>query len=214
MKVRNFISAFVVLLLVPFAIAQTPGAAPEAKTQSSATQSNPDAPSHDEVLEFMRLMHADRQVNMIFDQMQANIRQGMRTSFLSRYPDASPAILEKLDAVVPDFRKYVSVEEVMEVSAKVYAQNLTKRELDAASNFYKSPEGQKLLAKLPIITQQSMREGGALMEAHSQQLMSDVQARMEDLEKQIKAEQDVQTPAKPNTTQKSTVDPKSSTPKN
>ena len=50
--------------------------------------------------------------------------------------------------------------EFMELSARIYAEHFTEAELDELIAFYETPLGQKMIAKLPVLTQQSMELGG------------------------------------------------------
>jgi len=45
------------------------------------------------------------------------------------------------------------VPKMIDISANIYAQNYTEQELSDVLTFYKSPSGQSMLAKTPVITQ-------------------------------------------------------------
>lgn len=43
--------------------------------------------------------------------------------------------------------------------AKVYTGTFTEQEIDGILNFYKSPEGQAFLQKIPLLTQRAVAVG-------------------------------------------------------
>ena len=77
------------------------------------------------------------------------------------------ALLPALKRLVPDapdsfwedFMKGIQPDDLVKAVIPVYQRNLTEEDIQAALTFYKSPSGQRLLAKLPAITQQSMQAG-------------------------------------------------------
>jgi uncharacterized protein len=72
-----------------------------------------------------------------------------------------PQIERDYDAVMPMLLESMNARfgELAELLARVYAQNFTVAEMKDLIAFYRSPTGQKLLARTPAITQQSMAAG-------------------------------------------------------
>jgi hypothetical protein len=66
------------------------------------------------------------------------------------------------------------VDELIETIATIYASNFTADELHDLTAFYRTPTGQKFLARQTAIAQQSMAAGQQLGRA----VMSDVQQQM------------------------------------
>jgi hypothetical protein len=52
-------------------------------------------------------------------------------------------------------------DELIEMGVAVHVKHLTRAELEAAIAFYSSPEGRSLVAKLPVVMQESMAAGQA-----------------------------------------------------
>jgi uncharacterized protein len=63
------------------------------------------------------------------------------------------------DAFWDDFMKGVQPDDLIALIIPIYQRNLTEEDIQAAVAFYRSPSGQRLVTKLPIITQQSMQAG-------------------------------------------------------
>jgi Uncharacterized protein conserved in bacteria (DUF2059) len=57
------------------------------------------------------------------------------------------------------FEQRFSLDEVMRQNAELYANELDEATLVALEQFYRSPEGQKLAAKMPRISSQGMARG-------------------------------------------------------
>jgi hypothetical protein len=72
-----------------------------------------------------------------------------------------PEVERDFDAITPLMLDGMSsrVNELGEATAAIYAANFTAAELRDLAAFYRTPTGQKLLQKVPSITQQSMAMG-------------------------------------------------------
>jgi uncharacterized protein len=77
----------------------------------------------------------------------------------------APALLDNMSARLPEFAAEIVV---------IYARNFTPEEMRQMTAFYRTPVGQKLLEKLPTVTQESMRAG----QAWGQRIGAEVQNRM------------------------------------
>ena len=61
---------------------------------------------------------------------------------------------------------------------KVYSETFTESEIDGIVGFYKSPPGQAMLVKMPVLLQKSMAIG--------QQLMGDVMPEIQRMDEELK----------------------------
>ncbi len=77
----------------------------------------------------------------------------------------APALLDNMSARLPEFAAEIVL---------IYARNFTPEEMRQMTTFYRTPVGQKLLEKLPTVTQESMRAG----QAWGQRIGAEVQNRM------------------------------------
>lgn len=89
-----------------------------------------------------------------------------------------PAVEKDYDALVPVMIEIATsrLSEYAELVARLYAVNFTTSELRDLRAFYSSPIGQKLVAKLPTITQQSLVVG----QEWAKTLAADLRARITD----------------------------------
>ena len=89
-----------------------------------------------------------------------------------------PAVEKDYDALVPVMIEIATsrLSEYAELVARLYAVNFTTSELRDLRAFYSSPIGQKLVATLPTITQQSLLVG----QEWGKTLAADLRARITD----------------------------------
>jgi hypothetical protein len=66
------------------------------------------------------------------------------------YDEVMPKLLEGMNS---------QINAIMEATAIVYANNFTVEEMSEITAFYRRPVGQKMLQKLPTVTQQTMQMG-------------------------------------------------------
>jgi hypothetical protein len=88
---------------------------------------------------------------MLMQNMKAAIVQN-RAEIARDYDVFAPLLLKGMEA---------RMGELTEAMVTIYSSNFTAAELRAVIAFYKTPAGQKFLAKTPDITQQSMLAGQA-----------------------------------------------------
>src|SRR5262249_31665010 len=85
----------------------------------------------------------------LFKSMKPAIVQG-RVDVEKQYDAITPAMVEA-------FRQRVS--ELSDVVAAVYARNFSADDLRALNAFYRTPAGQRMLQKLPVVAQETMAAG-------------------------------------------------------
>jgi hypothetical protein len=87
-----------------------------------------------------------------------------------------PQVEKDFDALVPAILDSMNARAngVAEAFALIYARNFTPEELGEMTAFYRTPVGQKLVQKMPVITQENMAAG----QAWGRQIGAEVQSRM------------------------------------
>ncbi len=72
-----------------------------------------------------------------------------------------PQVERDYDAIIPLMLESMNarVSEIIDQIAALYARTFTAEELREVTAFYRGPTGQKLVEKLPVITQESMMIG-------------------------------------------------------
>ena len=87
--------------------------------------------------------------------------------------DKKPKFKQVMLAFMNKYMSYASLKQDM---AKLYAEEFTEAELKDIAKFYLTPAGQKLNAKLPVLTQKGMALGQAKVQAHMAELQADIKA--------------------------------------
>ncbi len=104
--------------------------------------------------ELFGVMHVDTLV-------QQSMRQGL-TAQKSQFERSEPfksnkaATDELVDRMATLLNDKMSWDKIKPAMTKLYADNFTEEELTAALTFYKSPAGQAMLTKLPVVMAGSM----------------------------------------------------------
>jgi hypothetical protein len=146
------------LLWAPLATAQAPS--PEASPEALAAAK-----------ELIVTMHLDEQLSAILPAMIKSLKPSIvqgRAEVDRQYDALVPLMLEGFKA---------RMSELTDAPAIIYARNFSTEDLLALNAFYKTPLGQRLLQKLPTVTQETMLAGGKFGRSVG-----------EDLEKRMKEE--------------------------
>jgi hypothetical protein len=169
--------ASVLLALVGLAspaTAQKPATAPPPKAAAPpAPTAAPISPSHAAaVQDLFGAMKLKTELQRLPD--------AMINSEISRNPGLAPF----RDVMVNWLKKYLTWDAMAPHLTKLYAETFSEVELKEMAAFYRTPTGQKAMAKMPELTQRSAMIGAQLGQAHSEELKKLMDARQEQLAKQ------------------------------
>jgi hypothetical protein len=96
--------------------------------------------------------------------------QNMVSTYKTTYPNVDPTFWD-------DFMKEVTPDELVNLVVPVYDRNFTDEEIAGMLAFYSSPVGQKVLAKLPVVLQESMQVGQTWGQELSKKIMVKLQQK-------------------------------------
>jgi hypothetical protein len=123
-----------------------------------------DASKAVKIEEMLALTHADRIVAQMQAQMQPLMADTIKKMNLP--DDAQPMAEEMQKSLTEWISSKLSWERMKPLYVKIYADTLTEEEISGAIEFYKTPAGQSLLNKMPMILQKSI--------AASQEILTDM----------------------------------------
>ncbi len=126
-----------------------------------------EAVSKEQEIEIRRMMKITG-MNQLLDQM---IEQ-MLNSFKMSAPDVPAELWTGL-------RAEMKVDEVLELMLPLYAKYYSAEDLHAINNFYESPAGKRLLAKMPQLMHESMEVGQKWGQAAGERVAQKIQAERE-----------------------------------
>jgi len=84
------------------------------------------------------------------------ILENMVQQQMAAFKKMAPQVPEKL---WDEIGKEMRVDELLEKSAAIYSTHFSEAEIDDMLRFYSTPTGKKMLAKMPVITTESMEMG-------------------------------------------------------
>jgi uncharacterized protein len=109
----------------------------------------------------------------------------------------NPGMVPYRDVMLKWLQKYMTWESMRPEMVRLYTDTYTEAELKQLAAFYKTPLGQKTLAKTPELLQRTAMIGARLGQEHSEELKTAMNARSDELHKeQEKAQAAAKTPAK------------------
>jgi uncharacterized protein len=125
-----------------------------------------DAPPSDESLrEMFKLAHTEETMNGMKPQLDAIITSSMRE--VSQGQEITPerqAIMDRMrDKLVAAYNETFSFQPLHLLLIRVYQATFTQDEVDGLIAFYKTPAGQALVNKSPLMAQNMMSEMQAVM---------------------------------------------------
>jgi len=173
---RTVLIALLMLLALPAVLAQ--------KAQDTR-------PTEKSVRELLALMQARNMINTAMKQMDATMRPMMQKALAGRQQlsEREQQIVgdahERIQAVMREELRWDNFEPMM-ISA--YRNTFSQKEVDGMKAFYSSPIGQAVIAKMPLVTQQTMQA----MQGRMVDMIPRIQQIQMDMAAQLKAEREAQ----------------------
>ena len=96
--------------------------------------------------------------------------------------NGNPVLMQYRDVIVEWANKYLTWNAMLPEVAKLYKETFTESEIRELLAFYKTPVGQKLLVKIPELTQKSFSIGSSIGQAHSAELRQMIEAKAKQLD--------------------------------
>jgi len=134
-----------------------------------------EASKNAKIEEMMKLTNTDRMIQQTFDQVKAMAStQFNQMDMPAGEQKASREFEERILSLMQE--RFAKARPML---VKVYADTYTEEEVDGIVTFYKSPAGQAMLQKMPLLIQRSM--------AFSQQMVSDLMPEIQKMTKETAA---------------------------
>jgi hypothetical protein len=127
------------------------------------------------VEKLIALTKQDRLYEQVFPQVKQMVLQQLQQ--LDVAPEQSPLVNNLLNKMFDLMKEELSWEKMKEDFIQLYLSVYTEEELQALIKFYESPVGQKMIAKTPLLMQQTM----AISQKHTANLMPKIQKMVSEL---------------------------------
>ncbi|MFL6305244.1 MAG: DUF2059 domain-containing protein [Candidatus Sulfotelmatobacter sp.] len=163
--------SLLVALSLPPAIAQQP--------------SSDDTPaSKDDVQALFTTMHIREQMRNMMDLMGKQSKQMSQDALRRKMPDISQKELDHINAMVEQNLAGFDLDGMIDDMIPVYQRHLTKTDIAAMNQFYRTPTGQKMLREQPQMTAEAMKAA----QPRIQKMMSRMMEQAETMTRQAPAE--------------------------
>ena len=161
-------------LSCPFIYAADPG---------YSVNANPsDPPTEASVKQLLELAQAEQNIKKIEEQMIGFMKQTMAQAIAGQKitPEIQKDVDRREQQMEANFHELLDWQKLEPLYTRVYQKSFTQGELNGIIDFYKTPAGQALIAKLPTVMQNTLNE--------VQQMMQPVLMRMRQQQQEVIAE--------------------------
>lgn len=145
-----------------------------------------DTPASDaSIKELLQLADAPKMVDTMMEQIDQVMNGVIAQATAGQTVEAKEqAVIDKYQAdMIALIREELTWEKLEPLYMRIYREALTQEEVDGMIAFYKTPAGQALIKKMPLIIEKSMAEMPAMLQSMmqklqgiNQQFMADIQA--------------------------------------
>jgi hypothetical protein len=166
---------FVLTLCGPVAFAADP---------ASPASGNP--PSDATVKQLLEVMHGKTMVDSMMSQMDLMMKNALQQVTQGRPvpPEAQKTFDQCRTDVVAAMKEEFTWEKLEPMYVRIYQKSFTQVEVDGMIGFYKTPAGQAVISKMPLVMRNSMNEAMQMMgpmmkriESMQQDVMTQIQAK-------------------------------------
>lgn len=124
-----------------------------------------EASKQTKIEELFNVMHMEQMLPQVMQQTMAQMKAMLaaQSQKMNLPPEAAPKLEEIQTKVMALVAERTSWRNMRPVYVKIYADTFTEEEIGGISDFYRSPAGQALLKKTPLLTQNIMHSMQGLM---------------------------------------------------
>ncbi len=131
-----------------------------------------DAPaSKEEVEKLFEVMQVHQQMRQVMDVMLKQQTAIINETLKKRYPQTSADRIARADQMIADTMKNMPVDAMLDDMVPIYQKHFSKTDIEAMTNFYGSPTGQKMMQEMPALTSEAMQASYARMQKQMDAMM-------------------------------------------
>jgi hypothetical protein len=157
-----------------------------AENPSPNAPANSNPPSETSIKQMLEVMQARKLVDSMMAQMDRMMQQTVAQA--TQGQPISPKLQKEIDRhraeMMGMMKELLAWEKLEPLYVRVYQKTFTQQELDGMLAFYKTPAGAAMIAKMPMVMQNTMDEMQSLMGP----VMEKMQRMQKDVAAQMKAE--------------------------
>ncbi|MEA3207224.1 MAG: uncharacterized protein QOE70_281 [Chthoniobacter sp.] len=135
--------------------------------------------------ELLKLMNMDQTMGVMMKQIDAVMSQTMQKALEGKNlpPEAIEKSKQMTAKMMVSFKEELSPEKMREMFVSIYSDVFTEEEVRSIIDFYKTPAGQALISKQPLVMQKSM----AFMQQRMAAVIPRIQAAAEEAAKELES---------------------------
>jgi len=141
----------------------------------------------EDVTALMQALHSRQQSEAMLTAMSTQFNRSIHDNFLQEHPNASPAVLKKLDETMDPVWKMINVDELLTAAVPIYQKYLSHDDVIALISFYSSPAGQHFLDRMPMLMKEASEMGGNIMRGRMADIQKAAADKMAEFDKYLKA---------------------------
>jgi hypothetical protein len=149
---------------------------------TSSSLADEQKPTEASIKELMTLANSRNLVNGVVAQVDAMVRrntqQALKEQATPAQQQAIESMMKRIDVLL---REEFAWEKLEPLYIRIYQDSLTQEEVDGITAFYKTPAGQAMIRKMPVIMQNSMREIQGRMQPVMEKVVKIQQETIEEL---------------------------------
>lgn len=154
-----------------------------ALSASSLAQSLDEPASKDDVILYLRTMHAHDLLQKTMEVQSQSMQQLVRDQVLKEKGSVPPEFDAHFKKTMGALIQGMPVDEITEAMIPAYQKHFTKSEIEAMNTFYSSPIGQKVLQELPAVMQEGAQAAMPIMSKYLGQWNERMQQELKEMEK-------------------------------
>lgn len=153
----------------------------------TAASAADNTPSEASIRELLTITDARKIVDSMMGQIDLLMRNTMREALQGQQisPEEQKIIEKSMAEMQTSVREVLTWSKLEPAYIRIYQRSLTQEEVDGIVAFYKTPVGEAMINKMPVIIRNSMEEVQTMMAP----MMQNMQKSQQRLMAQLKAEQ-------------------------
>jgi hypothetical protein len=151
-----------------------------AESSSPGAAGNP--PSEASIKQLLEAAHARKLIDSVMTQMDTLMKQTMQQATQGQpVPPKVQKDIDKREAeMMAALKEMLDWNKLEPMYVRVYQKSFTQSEVDGMIAFYKTPAGQAVISKMPVVMQNTMNE--------MQQMMGPMMQRLQKMQQDVVAE--------------------------
>jgi uncharacterized protein len=147
-----------------------------------AQEASPDAPAtKEDVQNYLDAMHSDEMMIQMMDAMANPLHKMVHEQYLKDQDKLPPDFEQRMNKLMDDMLKGMPLKEIMQVTVPTYQKHFTKGELQALTQFYSTPTGQKILKEMPAIMAEAMEAMTPIMIKNMEQMKTSLEQQVAEM---------------------------------